>query len=177
MSGVAEPADGRVSSTPIHPLRVTRMGIRTHQEAIVYMRTDCHVCGSEGFFAQARVLLSFDTKEVVATLHQVESDLLGEHQVGLSEIAWARLGVAEDDEIHVSHAPAVASLASVRSRIYGHRIASAAFPAIISDIVKGQYSDVHLASFITACAALPLDKTETVALEISRSTPSAQFAA
>lgn len=34
----------------------------------------------------------------------------------------------------------------------------------MTDIVKGSYSDVHLSSFITACAALPLDRTETIAL-------------
>ena len=34
----------------------------------------------------------------------------------------------------------------------------------MSDVVKGRYSDVHLSSFITACATLPLDHVETVAL-------------
>ena len=34
----------------------------------------------------------------------------------------------------------------------------------MADVVKGQYSDVHLSSFITAGAAVPFDREETVAL-------------
>lgn len=56
------------------------------------------------------------------------------------------------------------SLSSIRGRIYGHRLDAPALQAIVTDIVKGSYSDVHLSSFITACAALPLDRTETIAL-------------
>jgi len=52
----------------------------------------------------------------------------------------------------------------VRSRIYGHRLEEQALLQIVGDIVGGQYSDVQLSAFITACAALPLDEQETVAL-------------
>jgi thymidine phosphorylase len=52
----------------------------------------------------------------------------------------------------------------MRHRIYGHRLDSAALSAIVSDIVDGQYSDVQLAAFVTACAALPLDERETIEL-------------
>jgi thymidine phosphorylase len=64
----------------------------------------------------------------------------------------------------VRHADPVESLSEVRRRIYGHRLDGAALSAIVSDIVDGRYSDVHLAAFVTACAALPLDDRETVAL-------------
>jgi hypothetical protein len=35
----------------INFLHLTRMGIDTHQEPVVYMRDDCHVCRAEGFNA------------------------------------------------------------------------------------------------------------------------------
>jgi len=146
------------------PLRATRLGIHTHSEAVVYMHTDCHVCRSEGLTPQSRVLLRAGTRETIATLHQVDFDWLEPDQAGLSEAAWDRLKVNEGDTIYVSHPKPVDSLSSVRSRIYGRHIASGEFHAIISDVVQGRYSDVHLSSFITACAALPLDGDETVAL-------------
>lgn len=146
------------------PLKARRLGIRTHQEAVVYMRTDCHVCRSEGLTPQSRVLLSANGREIVATLHQVTSNLLDPDEAGLSETAWDRLGVAEGDAIRASHPNPIESLSSVRRRIYGHRLDRAALHAIISDVVKGQYADVHLSSFITACAAVPLDEEETIAL-------------
>jgi len=39
----------------VHTMRVRRLGIDTHQQAVVYMRQDCPVCRSEGFAAEARV--------------------------------------------------------------------------------------------------------------------------
>ena len=39
-------------------LVLKRMGIDTHEEPIVYMRSDCHVCRSEGFSAHSRVTVT-----------------------------------------------------------------------------------------------------------------------
>jgi len=78
-----------------HYLKARSLGIRTHQEAVVYMRTDCHVCRSEGLTPQSRVLLRNGRHEIIATLHQVASDLLEADEAGLSEIAWERLAVKE----------------------------------------------------------------------------------
>jgi thymidine phosphorylase len=52
----------------------------------------------------------------------------------------------------------------VRRRIYGGRIDEPSLQAVITDVVRGSYSDVDLSAFITACAAFPLDLNETVAL-------------
>jgi thymidine phosphorylase len=147
-----------------HALKAKRLGINTHQEAVVYMRADCHVCRSEGLTPQSRVLLRNNSREVIATLHHVASNLIDRGEAGLSEATWERLGVAEGDHIYASHPRPVESLSSVRHRIYGHRIDASALQMIVSDIVKGRYSDIELSSFITACASLPLDEDETIAL-------------
>lgn len=147
-----------------HALQARRVGIDTHQEAVVYMRADCHVCRSEGLTPQSRVLLRNGARTVTATLHHVNSSWLGHGEAGLSEAAWRRLSAREGDPIVASHPRPVESLSSVRRRIHGRRIEPAAFRDIVSDVVDGRYSDVHLASFITACATFPLDDEETVAL-------------
>ena len=36
--------------------------------------------------------------------------------------------------------------------------------AIINDVIQGDYSDIHLSSFVTACATRPLDRDEMIAL-------------
>lgn len=165
MSSAGNTAGAKLVDPPsLHPLRAKRLGIRTHQEAVVYMRTDCHVCRSEGLIPQSRVLLRNSKREIIATLHQIESELLDIDEAGLSEIAWQRLAVQEGDPIYASHHSPVESLGFVRGRIYGHRLDEAPLRAIISDVVNGSYSDVDLSSFITACAASPLDKEETIAL-------------
>lgn len=35
-------------------LHLRRLGINTHQEPVVYMRQDCQVAVSEGFYAHSR---------------------------------------------------------------------------------------------------------------------------
>jgi thymidine phosphorylase len=145
-------------------LRARRLGIQTSGEPVVFMRSDCFVCRSEGLSARSQVLLSANGRETVATLYHVSSDLLAGDEAGLSEDAWARLQVSEGDRLVARHPDPVESLAKVRSRVHGNRLDDAALRSILADIVERRYSDVHLASFVTACSALPLDRPETVGL-------------
>ena len=65
-----------------------RAGILTYQAPIVYMRTDCEICRSEGFEAQARVEIEWQGRTVIATVHHVVADWLGHGEAGLSDAAW-----------------------------------------------------------------------------------------
>ncbi|HET7680963.1 MAG TPA: thymidine phosphorylase family protein [Xanthobacteraceae bacterium] len=145
-------------------LRARRLGLDTQYEAIVFMHRDCPVCRSEGFTARARVQLSHGKHSLIATLYQVTTDLLGHDEAALSESAWNRLQLQEGENIVITHARPLDSLSHLRSRVYGHRLNANAFRAIVRDIVDGRYADIHLASFITACSALPLDHDEVFAL-------------
>lgn len=153
-------ADG--SQPPV--LKARRLGLHTQHEAVVVMRTDCHVCRAEGLAARSQVLLTAGARQVQATLFQIDGDLLGLDDAALSEAAWTRLGVEEGDPIHVSHPPSLDSLSSVRRRIHGNRLDEQAVAGIVQDVVAGRYTDVHLAAFLTAGAALPLDADETAYL-------------
>lgn len=145
-------------------LRARRLGIHTQHEAVAFMRTDCHVCRSEGLSSHAQVALAAGERQILATLYQVAGDLLAPDEAGLSETAWERLAVSDGEQIAVRHPNPIESLSQVRSRVYQHRLDEPAFRSILVDIVAGRYSDLHLASFITACSAFPLDDAETVAL-------------
>ncbi len=146
-------------------LRVRRIRLHTQHQAVVVMRSDCHVCRSEGLSARSQVLVSNGDASVQAALFQIDGDgLIGVDEVGLSETAWERLGLEDGDAVEVSHAPAIDSLASVRQRIYGHRLDQRAFDEILRDVARGRYSEVHLSAFLTASAALPLDENETADL-------------
>lgn len=150
--------------TAANRLTVRRLGIDTQYEAVVFMRTDCHVCRSEGFSAHARIRLTHEGRSIIATLYQVSADFLEDGEAGLSEAAWRRLQVKEGDAIAVSHPQPLGSLSLVRSKVYGNPLDATAYRRIIGDITAGRYSDIHLASFVTACAARPLDLAETTAL-------------
>jgi thymidine phosphorylase len=147
-----------------HTLRARRLGIDTHQEAILYVRRDCPVCRSEGFEAEARVAVQAGERSIIATLNVVSGDLLASGEAGLSEAAWARLDAVEGAELLLRHPAPLESLSFVRGKVYGRALDEGALRAIVIDVVAGRYSDIHLASFITACAARPLGRAEMVGL-------------
>ena len=149
---------------PSNSVRARRLGLDTQYEAVVFMHKECQVCRSEGFSAHARILLCNGTRQVIATLYQATGDLIAHGEAALSESAWSRLGLTDGDRITVSHPAPLDSLSHVRSRIYGHDLSEPSLHTIIKDIVDGKYSDIHLASFLTACAARALDHNEILAL-------------
>ena len=137
--------------TGMNTLKLVKLGIDTLNEFVVYMRSDCFICKSEGFEALTQLVVSCHGNSIVATLNMIESNVLHHNEASLSESAWKRLGVNEGDEIQLSHLEPVSSLAYVRSKIHGKELTSKQFDEIISDIVSGKYSNIHLSSFITAC--------------------------
>ena len=145
-------------------LRLKRLGIDTHDETVIYMRRDCHICRAEGFSSHARVRVTVGEASIIATLNHITSDLLAPDEASLSEAAWNRLGAIEGKGISISHPRPLDSLSRVRAKVYGQRLVAGAFSEILSDIVVGRYSNIHLSSFITACSARGLDREEIIGL-------------
>ncbi|MCP5468586.1 MAG: thymidine phosphorylase family protein [Deltaproteobacteria bacterium] len=145
-------------------LRLVRLGIDTYQEPVVYMKQDCHVCRSEGFSAQSRVLIETSKRSIIATLNVIHDGMLKAGEAGLSEAAWRLLKVRENQLASFSHPKPLDSLSYVRRKAYGHSLSDQAFQEVIHDIVKGRYADVHLAAFITACSGDSLNPREKVSL-------------
>jgi len=147
-----------------HRLRARRVGVFAQDEALVFMRRDCAVCRSEGLAPRARVLLRSGPAEAVATLIQVADHVVEVDEAGLSEAAWAQLGVKEGATVSVSHAPELVSAGALRRRIFGHRLADADFAGLMAEVAAGRLSEIQIAAFLTACSTLPLDDHETLGL-------------
>lgn len=145
-------------------LRARRLGLHAQHDAVVVMRSDCHVCRAEGLGPRSQVVLTANGRSVYAALFQLDGEFLAHGEAALSEAAWTLLGVAEGQALAVTHPPPLESLAGVRRRIHGRRLNEAGLQAIVQDVVAGRYTDVHLAAFLTASSALPLDDAEIVAL-------------
>ena len=153
------------ASAPRLPTVIARrLGLLSQHDLIVLMHADSPVCRSEGHAPRSQVLLMAHGREVTATLYQITDDLLRADEAGLSEAAWERLGVVDGEMIQVRHPQPLASMSSVRRRVYGRRLDAEAMTGIISDVAAGRYTDVHLSAFLTACSALPLDRDEVVHL-------------
>ncbi len=145
-------------------LHAVNMGIDTHEEPVVYMRRDCDVCRAEGFTANARVQVSAGNHHIIATLNIVAGDLLPVGSAGLSTSAWHYLHLQDGDSLAIAHAPVVKSLRFLRKKIHGHELCADEIAAIIGDISQRRYSDVEVASFLTACAGDRLSIDEVIEL-------------
>ena len=142
------------------PLKACRLGIDTHHEPNIYLRSDSHVCKSEGFEALSRVRINTERHQIIATLNMVTSDIVPEGHIGFSEAAWEMMDMRYDDQVWLSHPKPVQSLSYIRAKVYNQRLDQAQMSAIINDIVEGRYAEVHLAAFITACGDDKLDDEE-----------------
>jgi len=150
----------QTGSVSTRRLRPKRLGIETLSEAHVFLHRDSPISRAEGFSAHARVLVSTKDHGMVATLYHLTGNLLSIDEIGLSEQAWRQLKLGDDDTVQIEHARPVDSLRYLRSKVYGHELMPHAFDAILGDISRGEYSNIHLAAFITACAARPLKLEE-----------------
>jgi len=145
-------------------LHLRRMCIDTHQEPIIYMRKDCHVCRSEGFYAQSRVRITTDKNSILATVNMVTNGYLSHEEVGLSESAWHLLEAEEGEKAYFNHAKPADSMGYVRGKVYGTALNDKTCQHIIQDITLGSYSDIQLAAFVTACAGNSLNIQEIISL-------------
>tara|TARA_R100001143_G_scaffold22385_2_gene23595 strand:+ start:1125 stop:2636 length:1512 start_codon:yes stop_codon:yes gene_type:complete len=145
-------------------LIAVNVGINTHQEPVVYMHKDCHICRAEGFSANARVLVKSGRKELIATLNVVENGLLSPGHIGLSNIAKDRLGVNNGQHIQVGHAPVINSLSIVRKKVYGHALNNLELSKVMEDISEHRYRDIEIASFLSVCAGSRLNLDEIIGL-------------
>lgn len=116
------------------------------------MRADCHVCKSEGFSALTRIKVWDQQKSIVASLNVIETDILSPGEISLSKGARETLQVSEGALLAVSHLSPVESMKYVRAKIFGNQLPTAAYRAIMQDLVQGNYSNVDIAAFITGCA-------------------------
>ena len=144
--------------------RARRLGIDSGQEAVVYLHQQAEVCRSEGFESETRISAMLGGRTIHATLNVVTGPLLGRADAGFSESAWSQLGAMEGEAVEFAHPPPLESLRHVRAKIHGRRLDAAAITAIVNDVAVGYYSDIHLASFLTACGNDRLDRQEMIDL-------------
>ena len=141
-----------------------RLGIDSGNAAVLYLAAGGDASRTGRYPAGARVLVSTARRTVTALVHVVRDDIVRADGIGLSDLAWQRLGAEEGEQVRVRLAPPARSFPLVRARIYGADLSVEAAKAIVADIAAGLYSDIEIAAFITACAGRPLKVEETFAL-------------
>lgn len=143
------------------------LGIATQNANVVFLKHDSHICKSEGFTALTRIRVSTRSASIVASLNVLTTEILHDNEIGLSDSAAKKLNVVEGDTLEVSHLETISSLNHLRAKIYNHKLDYHAYQEIITDIVRGDYSNIHLSAFITACAGYRMDNSEIADLTVA----------
>lgn len=166
-------ADGQVSApvAPVPPvvageptaarLKLRRVAIDTYRENVAYLHRDCAVYRAEGFQALSKVEVRANGRRILATLN-VTSDprIVQCDQLGLSEDAFAQMGVEPGHPASVSQAEPPASISALHRKIDGERLGREDFQAIVRDIAQHRYSKIELSAFVVATNRGELDREE-----------------
>src|SRR3569623_3284213 len=108
------------SVAPGEPLTLRRGAIDTYRENGAYLQRDCAVYRAEGFQALAKVEVCADGTHILAVLNVVDDDcIVTATELGLSEQAYAQLGLAAGAAVRVDHADPPHSMAAVRRTMQG----------------------------------------------------------
>ena len=134
-------------------LRLRRVPIDTNGEAIAYLPRHSIAFRPQDFQAVAKVELSGGGSRILATLNIVDhEDMLAIDEVGVSEPAYALMGLVEGTSVGIEQAKPPPSLEAVHAKIRGEALGKAAIDQIIEDVSAMRYSRMEIAAFLVACA-------------------------
>lgn len=142
-------------------LKLRRLGIDTYRENVVYLHRDCSVYRAEGFQALSKVTICAADQKLLAVLNVVDDhNIINPDELGLSEEAFARLGLSEGQVVTVEHAAPPDSMSAIRRKITGERLSQQDFNNIIRDITETRYSKTEISAFLVASGQTNLDRDE-----------------
>lgn len=148
-------------TSPNHPaaLNVRRLAIDTYRENVAYLHRDCPVYRTEGFQALAKIEIFGGDRHILAVLNVVDdASIVEPNQLGLSEQAFAQLGVREGSAVSIDHAEPPASMDAVRRKISGERLTADDYRRIIEDVSANHLSKTEIAAFLVASSDGALDR-------------------
>lgn len=157
------------SSLPKSSLSIRRVGIDTWRENVAYLHRDCPVVRAAGFQALSKVEIHTNNgqgpRSILAVLNVVDDErIVSACDLGLSEEAFARLGVADGHAATIAHAEPPGSIAALHRKIDGERLGRQDLAAIIRDVAQARYSKIELAAFVVATKQYELDREEVLHL-------------
>lgn len=142
-------------------LALRRVLIDTYHENVAYMHRDCEVYRAEGFKALSKIEVRTNGRSILATLNVVEDEaIVACGELGLSNGAFAQMGVEDGYSATVSQAEPPVSIGALHRKLDGERLELDDARAIVRDIANHRYSTIELTAFVVATRRDELDREE-----------------
>ncbi len=146
-------------------LKLRRLAIDTYHENVAFLHRDCPLYRTEGFQALMKIEVVAGKRRVLAVLNVVDDEtIIATDELGLSEQAFAQLGIKEERPVRVAHAQPPQSLEAVHRKISGDSLSHADFHDIAQDILDNRYSKMEIAAFLVASSQAGLEREEILGL-------------
>ncbi|MEH6474832.1 MAG: thymidine phosphorylase family protein [Sneathiella sp.] len=127
--------------------------IDTYPDNIAFLARHCEACRPEEFLALRKIDVIAGDKRIQASLLIVDDEnMVGLNELGLSEQAFRRLGLAEGAKVSIAPSRPPRSLEHLRSKIHGAALDREQITMIINDIVSHRYSEKEIAAFLVSSA-------------------------
>lgn len=134
-------------------LKLKNIGIDTYRDNVAFLARDCNLYRPEEYQAFKKIDVISDGKKILATLMIVDNkSLITSDELGLSEQAFKRMGLAEGSSVTIAPAEPPRSLDHLRKKIRGHILDNRQIEEIITDISGYRYSEMEIAAFLVSSA-------------------------
>ncbi|GLQ05092.1 thymidine phosphorylase family protein [Sneathiella chinensis] len=135
-------------------LTLKKIEIDTYRDNVAFLARNCDLYRPEEYQAFKKVeVLNNGCNCLQAKLLIVDDPaIVGPNELGLSEQAFHRLGLAAGASVSIRPAVPPQSLDHVRSKIHGHTLDPGQIEQVISDIAAFRYSEMEIAAFLVSCA-------------------------
>ncbi len=134
-------------------LELKNIGIDTYRDNVAFLARDCRLYRPEEYQAFKKIEVISDGKRLLASLMIIDNeDIISGDELGLSEQAFRRMGLAEGAPVTIAPAEPPHSLEHLRLKIHGHTLDRHQIEEIVSDIAAYRYSEMEIAAFLVSSA-------------------------
>lgn len=143
---------------PVH-LSIKPVALDTLNESVVLLARDCPALRPERLRGSRKVVLKCGAKTLIATILIADDpQLVGCHEVGVTEPAFRRLGARAGVRATIAPAPPAESLDAVRAKVRGETLDKRQLASVVSDLTNHRLSDIEVSAFVVACASFMTDQ-------------------
>jgi AMP phosphorylase len=140
------------------------IGLEAFGKSVVILHADD--AGELGTRSSGRVLLNYCEKELTALVNTTSS-FVARGEVGIYKEVQDRFGLHGGETVDVDVASPPTSLVYIRNRLEGRKLNEEEIAEIIRDSVRGDLSEIELASFVTSLNTFHLDLDEATSLSMA----------
>lgn len=134
-------------------LKLKSIRIDTYKDNVAFLARNCGAYRPEEFQAFKKIEVMAGDHHLLASLLITDDDnIVRADELGLSEQAFRRMGLAEGELVTIAPAQPPRSLEHLRRKIHGKTLSPHQIDEIISDIANYRYSEMEIAAFLVSSA-------------------------